>query len=113
MSGVEHLVRSQKRDIDRLKGALEKRDREIAALGADLRATKDALKEVVRAAANAPVSLRDVFAGQSMTVWMATFAEERPVHPANALVSPEWAQAIADASYRLADAMVEARGEQP
>ena len=113
MSGSDHLLRSQKQDIDRLRGALEKRDREIAALGADLRATKDALKEVVTAAANAPVSLRDIFAGQALAGWMATYAEERRVHPANAPVSPEWAQAIADASYRLADAMIEARGGQP
>ena len=54
------------------------------------------------------ISLRDYFAAAAMQGWLASFSEESS-HPADTSFG---AQALAQQSYAIADAMMEKRDEQ-
>ncbi|RKR46266.1 hypothetical protein [Paraburkholderia sp. BL17N1] len=73
-------------------------------------AERDRLYIEAQARATAGMTLRDYFAAKALTGWMATYATDAN-HPCGKDSPQEWADAIADASYRLADAMLRARGQ--
>lgn len=57
------------------------------------------------------MTLRDYFAAKALAGWLSTYATDAE-HPAGDFSEPVWADNIASASYRIADAMLRARGAQ-
>lgn len=102
-SGVDNVIDGQRQQIESLKIALRKRDDDVSRLAAELRATKEALTDVVKAASGGKqVGLHDFFAGQALVGLLA----------GNPDCSEMVWKDLADHCFEVADAMLEVRGDE-